>query len=153
APMLDVVLRGDAMVQSMQLDRLDLFLTEVQEVLTELFDAPQALGNLARLRAARGQYAEARVVLDRAQALGVDRIPFDAEWLACLYALLETCVGLGHPFAAEVVAASEPYADFVSFEGIGAAVHGSMARVIALAYLATGRIDEAETMARRALAI
>jgi hypothetical protein len=93
----------------------------------------------------------ARELVDRTQAIGLDATVRDAEWLPNIVTLLDTTVLLGHPFLADVLAAVEPYAGLVAFEGIGAGLYGSVARFVALGCAALGRRDDAVAYARVAV--
>ena len=100
-----------------------------------------------------GRDAESNVVLDRCEAVGVDALPFDAEWLPNAYALLEAAVRNRHSSVAVLVDVLRPYAELVAFEGIGAGIHGPVARSLARGCSVLGRDDEAVDLARGALEI
>jgi tetratricopeptide (TPR) repeat protein len=100
-----------------------------------------------------GRTDEARLILDRCASLGTQALPFDGEWLANVYAMLEAAVLTGHPIAEALVPELTQYSALVAFEGIGAGIHGPLARVLARACSRLGRDDEAVGHARVALDI
>ena len=63
--------------------------------------------------------------------------------------MIDAAVLLDHPILPEALEAIRPYADLVSFEGIGAGLYGSTARFVARGCSARGRHDEAVDYARR----
>jgi tetratricopeptide (TPR) repeat protein len=108
-------------------------------------------GGNARAYVLAGRPGAAAAILDRCHAVGVDALPFDAEWLPNVVTLLDAAVALGHPMIDELIAACRPYTDLVAFEGIGAGLYGSVARFVALGCAARGDHDEAVVLARAAL--
>jgi tetratricopeptide (TPR) repeat protein len=121
-------------------------------------DQPEMVAQLgptageARTALLAGRTAEARTLLDRYDANGFDSVPFDAEWLAVLVAVVDTAAQLDHPILPEAVDRLAPYAHLFAFEGIGAGVYGSVARFLAVGRSAQGAHDEAVALARQALA-
>jgi tetratricopeptide (TPR) repeat protein len=112
-----------------------------------------AAGEHAMACALAGRPDEARLVLDRCAALGPNSVQFDAEWLANVYALLEASVLTGHPLVEPLATEMQPYAELIAFEGIGAGLHGPLARVLARAASQLGDHDRAVAHARTALEI
>ena len=110
-------------------------------------------GGFAMSYSLAGRSAEARAILDRCAALGVGALPFDAEWLPNVVSLLDAAVREDHPMVRMLVDAMQPYARLVAFEGIGAGIHGPVARPLAAACTELGRHDEAVAYARDALEI
>ena len=82
-------------------------------------------GGHARSYALAGRVPEAVAVLDRCQAVGFDTLPFDAEWLPNVVALIDAATVTEHPSLPELVDELRPYVDLVAFEGIGAGLYGS----------------------------
>ncbi len=150
APMLATVLLAEVMYEAGRGTELGVLFNVMKQELAELFDEPQAAGADARYNLARGMDARAQASLDRLQA-GVDRIPRDAEWLPAMASSLEAAVILGHPILESLVHATRPYAHRFAFEGIGAGLHGSLARPLAAAESALGNHDDAVSLARQAL--
>jgi tetratricopeptide (TPR) repeat protein len=131
------------------LERMDRVTDENPELAVHL----SAAGGLAMTQVLAGRLDEARLVLDRCAALGPNALPFDAEWLANVHALLEAAVLTGHPLVETLLAEVRPYSACVAFEGIGAGLHGPVARVVARAVSLLGAHDEAVEHARVALDI
>ncbi len=112
-----------------------------------------AAGGWALSYALAGRTAEAVAVLDRCQAAGIDSLPFDAEWLANVALQLDVAATLEHPLVRDLVNALRPYAHLVAFEGIGAGLHGSVARFVAMGCSVLGEHDDAVAFARTALEV
>lgn len=153
APMLVGVLalavawqRGDATGALALFEKID-------ERAPGLTDYPSTAGGLAYAYALAGRPARARELLDRADAGGALDPADDAEWLAVAVNVVRAAVITQHPSLARAVAALEPYADLVAFEGIGAGLHGPVARYLAVGCTALGRPTEAVAHARRAVEV
>src|SRR5581483_9406197 len=152
APMLEAVQRGELVFQLGDRSLAERLYLDLKAMMGELFDSPQAAGNIARIFLLMGRDADARAQLDRFEAAGLEAMPRDAEWLPGLATAVQAAVALHHPFLEALVDAAISYADRFAFEGIGAAVHGSIARFAAMGCLALGRHDEAVELARQAVA-
>ena len=153
APVLALVIRLMAyMVQGDHETPIEL-LAEMGREAPNLAQYVSALGAFALANHRAGRDTEARAHLDRAQALGLDAVPFDAEWLANLTSLVEAAAAVGHPMLEDAVDRLVPWAHRVSFEGIGAGLYGSAARHAALGCSALGRHDEAVRHAESALVV
>jgi len=151
AQLLSVVARAERSVQVRDMDALTVLFDDLAEVMGELVDAPQALGNSARVYFEIGRAAEARERFDRFHAAGVDTMPRDAEWLPGIATCIEAAVRMRHPVLAPLIEAAEPFAGRFAVEGIGAAAHGPLSRFIALGKTALGEHDDAIRYARRAV--
>lgn len=112
-----------------------------------------SLGAIALVHHRAGRPVEARAYLDRAQALGLDTVPFDSEWLPNVTSIVQAAAELDHPILEEALARLEPWAHRVSFEGIGAGLYGSAARFVAIGCAARGRHDDAVRHAEAAVAV
>lgn len=151
APMLAAVQRGELYYQADRVDDMGALLFEITEVMGELADSPQAYGNLARFFRQLGRSVEGQSLLDRLLASGLGVLPLDAEFLPGLVTILDAAVQYRHPVLEATVDAARAYAGRFAFEGIGAALHGSVDRFIAMGLTALGRRDEAVPFARAAL--
>lgn len=151
APMLAAVLRAELLHQARRADDIVALLDEINAVLGELADAPQASGNFARFLHDIDRSVEASALLDRLQTTGLDSLPLDAEWLPGAATIIDAAATLSHPVLTVAVDALLPYAGRFAFEGIGAALHGSVDRFIALGLTALGRPADAVPFARAAL--
>lgn len=112
-----------------------------------------SLGALASTHHRAGHQGEARAFLDRAGAVGLHSVPFDAEWLPNAICIVLAAAELGHPILEEAVSLLEPWAHRVAFEGIGAGLYGSAARFMAVGCAALGRHDDAVRYAEAALTV
>ncbi len=112
-----------------------------------------AIGGYALAYTLAGRTVEATALLDRAAALGVRAQVVDAEWLPNMTNLVRAAAALNHPVLPDALSLLEPYASLVAFEGIGAGLYGSVARVVALGCSALGRHDDAVRYAVQALAV
>jgi tetratricopeptide (TPR) repeat protein len=112
-----------------------------------------SLGAMALVHLRAGRHVEARSILDRAEALGLDSVPFDAEWLPNATSIVQAAAGLDHEILDEALALLEPWAHRISFEGIGAGLYGSTARFVAIGCAALGRHDDAVRSAEAALVV
>jgi tetratricopeptide (TPR) repeat protein len=112
-----------------------------------------AVGSLAWAHYLAGRRARAVDLLDRATARGLDSLPLDAEWLPNLVNLVRAAAALGHPILGDIVSRLEVYAGLVAFEGIGAGLYGSVARIVAIGCTALGRHDDAVRHAEHGLAM
>jgi len=130
---------------------MDELLRQIVDVMGELADSPQAYGNMSRFFRHIGRVVEGVSLLDRLHASGVDVVPRDAEFLPGLVTLLDAALQYGHPLLESMVDATLPYAGRFAFEGIGAALHGSVDRFIAMGLVGLGRHEEAVPYARAAL--
>jgi hypothetical protein len=152
APMLATVLRAELAHEAGRVDQMAALLDEVTGVMGELAQSAQAFGSMARFFVDMGRSVEASAILDPLLSTGLDAVPFDdAEWLPGLVTIVEAAVMLHHPVLAAAVDALTPHAGRVAFEGIGAALHGSVDRFIALGLTALGRPGDAVPYARAAL--
>ena len=127
---------------------MEAFLTSNEELAQYL----SSLGGPAIGYFHAGQHDKATLQLDRALAIGLDQMPWDAEWLPAMVTLLEAASYLRHPLVAELTTRLEPYAHRFAFEGIGAGLYGSSARFVAMGCSALGRHDDAVRYAEQALA-
>jgi hypothetical protein len=98
-----------------------------------------------------GRTVDASAMLDRLLATGLAALPLDAEWLPGAVTIVDAAATLSHPILATAVEALTPYAGRFAFEGIGAGLHGSVDRFIALGLVALGRPSDAVPYARSAL--
>ena len=152
APMLAVVLRAELLHEAARADQQASLLDEIYEVMGELGQAAQAFGNFARYFVDMGRAVEAAAFLDPLLATGVGGMPFDdAEWLPGIVTIVEAATMVQHPVLADAVDALTPYAGRFAFEGIGAALHGSVDRFIAMGLTTLGRPADAVPYARAAL--
>jgi hypothetical protein len=152
APMLALVLRAELLHESGRVDEMRVLLDEVTLVMGELAESAQAFGNMARFFHDMGRSVEASAILDPLLATGVGAVPLnDAEWLPGLVTIVEAAATLHHPVLAAAVDALMPYSGRVAFEGIGAVLHGSVDRFIALGLTALGQPADAVPFARAAL--
>jgi tetratricopeptide (TPR) repeat protein len=114
--------------------------------------SPSSTGAFVHGLVAQGRMAEVRQALDRMAAGGFERIARDAEWLPCLYMLLEDAIVARHGAALRIfVDAAEPYAHLCAVEGIVAGFEGPLGLALAEARLALGDHDRAVADARAAL--
>lgn len=126
---------------------------QLETVEPELVDYITALGGQAASLALAGRRSQAAALLDRAGALGLGSHLDDAEWLSNMFNIVRAAVILEHEILAEAVAALEPYAGLVAFEGIGAGLYGSVARIVALGCRSLGRTEDSLRYGRQALAV
>jgi len=117
----------------------------------ELVDYLSSVGSHAWANALAGRNIEAAAFLDRAVAIGLDHQVLDAEWLPNMVNLLQSAATLGHPILIPTLTALEPYAHLMAFEGIGAGLYGSVARMVAIGCSAVARHDDAVRYAEQAL--
>ena len=129
------------------LDRME----QVGEAEPELAVFLSGAGEHALACSLAGRATEARAALDRCASLGLEALPFDAEWLASATALLDAAADQDHPLVEPLVDALRPYAGLVAFEGIGAGIREPVARALAYGCSRLGRHDEAVGYAREAL--
>jgi tetratricopeptide (TPR) repeat protein len=153
APMLAAVARAEVFLHAKRNDELEGLLTTIGGVLGELHLAPQSMSSQARVLGAIGRASEAKAILDRLFASGIESLPLDAEWLPAVATLLDVATQQRHPMLESVVEMAVPYSDWIAFEGIGASMDGSVARFLARACTALGRHDEAIDFARRAVVL
>jgi len=125
----------------------------LDEVAPSLAMYVSAIGSYARAYQLAGRTVAAMDLLDRAAALGLHTQPVDAEWLANLVNLTRAAAALGHPILDDALTLIAPHADLVVFEGIGAGLYGSVARIVAVGCTAIGRHDDAVRYAEQALAM
>jgi len=128
-------------------------LADVTDDAPDLAQFVSSLGAFALVHHRAGHSAEARGLLDRARALGLDSVPFDAEWLPNATSIVQAAAELDHPILDEALNRLEPWAHRVSFEGIGAGLYGSVARFVAIGCAALGRHDDAVRHAEAAVAV
>ncbi len=137
-------------------DRFDAVIDALEDMRLHAPDVAQhisSLGALALAHHGAGLGAQADALLDRAHALGIDAVPFDAEWLPNATSLLAAAAERGHPILEEVLDRLEPWAHRVSFEGIGAGLYGSTSRYVAIGCAAAGRPEDAERYASLAVEV
>ncbi|HEX8769203.1 MAG TPA: hypothetical protein VF711_00390, partial [Acidimicrobiales bacterium] len=123
------------------------------EAAPELTVYVSAIGAWAWAYTLADKPVEATALLDRAAALGIRTQVLDAEWLPNITNVVRAAARLGHPILGDSLAMLEPYAGLVAFEGIGAGLYGSVARVVALGCSALGRHEDAVRYAEQALAV
>jgi tetratricopeptide (TPR) repeat protein len=138
--------RGDYAGAVARIDTLDDYAPGLSRYLS-------ATGSYAWAHYLAGRPATATDVLDRAAAHGLDALPVDAEWLANMVNVVRAAAALGHPMLPDVVSRLEPYAGLVAFEGIGAGLYGSVARILAIGCITLGRGDDAVRHAEHGLAV
>ena len=105
APMLGHVLLSEVLYQAGRSIEMIATLDLMREYLADLFESPQAAGDMARLYHAAGMEPEAKAALDRFYGLGVAAMPSDAEWMPGMAIGIEAAVQLDHPILPGLVAA------------------------------------------------
>jgi hypothetical protein len=128
---------------------------EVADRMLELIPpelSPSSVGCVVHSLIVEGREVEARLELDRLVAGAIDATERDAEWLPCIYMLLEDAIALDHRTALErFVELAAPYADRCAIEGIVAGFEGPLGLVLAEARSLLGDHDRAVDEARAAL--
>jgi tetratricopeptide (TPR) repeat protein len=151
APMLATVLRSEVLHHTQRIDEMGSLFDDIARVMGELVDAPQAAGNMAKFLSDMGRTVEASAHLDRLLATGLSALPADAEWLPGAVTITEAAARLRHPVLPLAVESLRAHSGRFAFEGIGAGLHGSVDRYIALGLIALDRRAEAVPYARAAL--
>ncbi len=152
APMLATVARLGIAWQRGDYDGALRLVESLGETAPELVDYISSIGAYAWAFCLADRRVEAIALLDRAVALGIDDQYEDAEWLPNMVNLVRAAALLEHALLPRALDLLEPYAELFAFEGIGAVLYGSVARIVALGCRTLGRHDDAVRYAERALA-
>jgi hypothetical protein len=150
-PMLATVLRLLANWQRGDYAAAAHTLQSLEDVAPELTHYSSTIGGFAWAFVLTGQAHQATAILDRAFSVGLSHQMLDAEWLPNMTNLVRAAAALNHPILPEAISLLEPHAELVAFEGIGAGLYGSVARIIALGCATLGRQEDAVRYARIAL--
>ena len=116
-----------------------------------LADYVSAIGSYSWAYTLADKRVQASALLDRAVALGLENQMPDAEWLSNMCNMVRAAAALDHAILRPAVELLEPYANLIAFEGIGAGLYGSIARIVAIGCSALRRHDDAVDHARRAI--
>ncbi|MEJ3746670.1 AAA family ATPase [Actinomycetes bacterium KLBMP 9797] len=107
---------------------------------------------VAMLAARSGQPDKARVLLDRLAEPGLATLPDSSTWLAGMLAIAEAAYLLGDAGRArEVYDLVEPFADLPIMPSLAVTCFGSARRVLGLAALTAGDVDDGVTHLEQAL--
>lgn len=125
----------------------------LDEVAPGLAGYVSAVGCFAWAYTMAERTVEATAFLDRAAALGFEAQANDAELLSNMTNIVRAAATLRHRILPEALAVLEPHSVMVAFEGIGAGLYGSVARIVAVGCSALGRDDDAVRYAEQALVV